>query len=485
MTPQQARSEEAPAPADASQPAPVLDGAPDAIPGQEPAADPVLDTLAGLLQRTRAARRASMDFPPVRRQSGAFRASSSEGLRSVSTLSTAGDCGGGPSLAGSRASADGAASGSDLTAAGHAGSRASSPPPADWDACSPGVSLTNSTADAAVGGGHGVVAGPLLGVESVEGSIHSGRSWTDASWSQVGAADGSHSQSSSSVGTEATATMLPQSRALAALFLRTKQQGVLTTTRPSQRLQAPETQPQVPPDDSRSPLGRPKRAPFKVEAAEADDFHGGWAGRLASACIDKAASGLASASSAGTLARRASASRSGEELSRTGSPAAAAPSVDAALAASAAIQPDGLDRHVSITSTRPQASGAGVEAEPVKAHEGPATVMQVMLGSSNGKLVVQLLLSITLHLVERLVVCHLRIVSLTQSVHHASRQPCASCALRADISWVSSEARATKMQLEGFLKMCSAMRRRCPSLGPWIRCWSSIVARGRVSWKPT
>jgi hypothetical protein len=172
--------------------------------------------------------------------------------------------------------------------------------------------------------------------------------------------------------------MLPQSRALAALFLKTKQQGVLTATRPSQRLQTPETQPQAP-DESCSPLGRPMRAPFKVEAVEADDFHGGWAGRLASACIDKAASGIASASSAGALARRASASRSGEELSRTGSPAAAPP-VDAAVAASAATQGDDLEGQDSLSTARPHASGDGGEGElDIEAHEAPAAVMQVML----------------------------------------------------------------------------------------------------------
>ena len=366
--------------ADAPQPAPAAGGMPDAAPNQDLCVDPVLHTLEGLLQRTRAARGASLDFPPVRRQSGAFRASSSEGLRSVSTLSTAGDCGGGPSLAGSRASADGAASVSDAAAAGPAESRASSPCPAEWDA----NSLPNSSSTAALGSGPGVVAGSAPGVDSADGSIHSGRSWTDGSWSQAGPADGSHSQSSSSVGTEATATMLPHSRALAALFLKTKQQGVLTTTRPSQRLRATEEQPQGT-ENSQPSIARP--VAFQVEAVDADDFHGGWAGRLASACIDKAASGMASAPSAGALARKAAASRSGESLSRTGSPAAALPQ-DKAAAADVFARIDGLEDQRSPRQAQPQPSGAGGEAELAPQHQdAPAAVMQVTLwlaGSSLG-----------------------------------------------------------------------------------------------------
>ena len=121
MQSERARSEDASTPADAQQAVPASCGAAKADSGvSDPlAADPVLHTLEGLLQRTRAARRFSLDFPPpVHRHSGAFRASSSEGLRSVSTLSTPGDGGGGPSRPGSRASVEGGASESDAAPAG-------------------------------------------------------------------------------------------------------------------------------------------------------------------------------------------------------------------------------------------------------------------------------------------------------------------------------------------------------------------------------
>ena len=321
MQAERARPEVVPAPADARQAAPAS-GAAGAGPAaaDRAAADPVLHTLEGLLQRTRAARRFSLDFPPVHRSSGAFRASSSEGLRSVSTLSNPGD-GGGPSQPGSRASVEGGASlTSDVGPAGPADSRTNSPPPAEWDtSMSSGATISNCcTGEHLPGAGPGssAVGSDVPRVDSTGGSSHSGRSWAGAS-SSAGAPDGSDASSGAAVA-EATATMLPRSRALAALFLRTKHQGVLTQTRPSQQLHVQEPQPKGEAGDGAR--SRPAVMSFNVDSADGDDFRGGWAGRLASACIDKAASGAGPGPIAGALAREAASMIHGDNVSRNGAP---------------------------------------------------------------------------------------------------------------------------------------------------------------------
>ena len=364
MQADRAPCEDAPTPADGQQavPAPGAAGA-DAIAATRTAADPVLQTLEGLLQRTRGARRFSLDLPPVHRQNGAFRASSSEGLRSVSTLSNPGD-GGGPSQPGSRTSVEGCGSlTSDAALAGPADSRTSSPPLADWDISTSSGPTGSGSAGEAVPSGSGPSSSGLgSGVPRVDStggnSSHSGRSWAGAS-SSAGALDGS--DASSSAAAEATATMLPRSRALAALFLRTKHQGVLTQTRPSQQLHVLGTKRPGEDDDA---IARPAGMAFNVDSADGDDFRGGWAGRLASACIDKA--GVHSGPIAGALAREAASMIHADNLSRKNSPpspsAHAAPHV---MTAPPAVIPDG---------GLSEATGDGADGSQ---REAPAAVMQV------------------------------------------------------------------------------------------------------------
>ena len=174
--------------------------------------------------------------------------------------------------------------------------------PADWDVCISSGPASSSTGDATQGGALTSSSGGsgVPRVDSAGGSSHSGKSWAGGS-SSAGALDGS--EGSSSAVTEATATMLPRSRALAALFLKTKHQGVLTQTRPSQRLHLTEP---LPRGEDGDVAVRPAGAPFQMDSADGDDFRGGWAGRLASACIDKAASGVILGHTAGAPVREAS-----------------------------------------------------------------------------------------------------------------------------------------------------------------------------------
>jgi len=366
------RSEDAPTSADGPHavPAPGAAVTDPAAADRTAAADPVLHTLEGLLQRTRAARRFSLDFPPVHRQSGAFMAASSEGLCSVSTLS-AHENGGGPSQPGSRTSVEGGASlTSDAAPAGPADSRTSSPPPVGWDISMSGDPTSSILGETVSGSdpGSSALGSDVPRIDSIGESSHSGRSWAGAS-SSAGALDGS--DAASSAAPEATATMLPRSRALAALFLKTKHQGVLTQTRPSQQLHVPEVQPKRGDSDG---TARPAGMSFNVDSADGDDFRGGWAGRLASACIDKAASGLGSGPIAGALARKAASMIHADNLSRKNSPlppsAHAAPHV---MTAQHVGSPDGGPSEATGDGAATHDSADGLQ------RGGPAAVVQVLL----------------------------------------------------------------------------------------------------------
>ncbi len=170
--------------------------------------------------------------------------------------------------------------------------------------------------------------------------------------------------------------MLPRSRALAALFLKTKHQGVLTQTRPSQQLHVLQPQPQRGDGDG---TARPAGMTFNVDSADGDDFRGGWAGRLASACIDKAASGLGSGPIAGALAREAASMIHAGNLSRKNSPPA--PSAHAAphvMSVQHAVNPDGGLSEATQDSAAMRDSGDGAQ------REAPAAVMQVLLSHRAG-----------------------------------------------------------------------------------------------------